>query len=423
MTDGQDKLERRVTAGLRGASWNPELVSEDMRTSVHPLRTADDAPVIGYLHRKGGERTAVFIMHPRELLVTHYMVPHLVNAGYAVWTQGPRTVGNDLRLEHESAILDVAAGVVELKRLGFENVVMLGNSGGASLFAFYNQQAVAAPENRIARTPGGKPVKLAEAEMPVPDGFVFVAPHPGQGVLLMNMIDPSITDEDDPFSIDPALDPFSADNGFKDGKDSGASYPAEFLDRYRAAQRARVEKIDAKARALINIRMAARKQEAAGEPIESRYASTYSGIFEVWRTDADPRCFDTSLDSSDRRWGSVWGAKPVTSNVGSVGFARVCTPESWLSTWSALSSNASFDKAGPSITQPSLTIYYTGDNSVFPSDVARIQDAIAATDKQRIDIRGNHHGQSLRLDEESGQDIAARAIVGWLDAHFVEVPA
>lgn len=418
MTSGEDKLERRVTAGLRGASWDPDIVPDTMRTSVHPLRTSDGSPIIGYLHRDGGEKTAVFIMHPRELLVTHYMVPYLVAAGYAVWTQGPRTVGSDLRLEHETAVLDVAAGMVELKRLGFERVVMLGNSGGASLFAFYNEQAVAQPEARISRTPGGRPVKLAEAELPVPDGFVFVAPHPGQGALLMNMIDPSVVDEEDPFSIDPALDPFSPENGFRDGKDGGASYAPAFLERYRAGQRARVERIDAKARALIKARMAARKSEAAGEPVENRYASAYSGVFEVWRTDAEPRCFDTSLDPSDRRWGSVWGAKPLTSNVGSVGFARVCTPESWLSTWSALSSNASFAKAGPSICQPSLIVYYTGDNSVFPSDVAAIEESIAAEDKSRVNIRGNHHGQSLRLDEENGQAIAAREIVGWLRTRF-----
>lgn len=418
MVEGQDKLERRVTAGLRGASWNPELVPTDMRTTVHPLRTFDDAPVLGYLHRRGGERTVLFIMHPRELLVTHYMVPHLINAGYAVWAQGPRTVGNDIRLEHETAILDVAAGMVELKRQGFEKIVMLGNSGGASLFTFYNQQAVALPEERIARTPGGRPVKLAEAEMPAPDGFVFVAPHPGQGTLLMNMLDPSVIDETDPFSVDPSLDPFSADNGFRDGKEGGASYQPQFIERYRAAQHARVERIDERARSLIKARMAARKREIAGELLESRYLSTYSGIFEVWRTDGDLRCFDTALDPSERRWGSVWGAKPLNSNVGSVGFARVCTPESWLSTWSALSSNASFAKTGHAITQPTLTIYYTGDNSVFPSDVAKLQNSIASSDKERVDIRGNHHGQALRLDEENGQDIAGRAIVAWLDERY-----
>lgn len=424
MTDakGEPKLERQVTAGLRGASWNPALVPADMRTTVYPLTTFDGSPVLGYLHAKGGEQTAVFIMHPRELLVSHYLVPHLVAAGYAVWVQGPRTVGNDLRLEHELAVHDVAAGMVQLRDLGFADIVLLGNSGGASLFAYYNQQSRLAGDQRVARTPGGRPTRLAEAPLPVADGFVFVAPHPGQGKLLMTMIDPSVTDESDPFSVDPALDPFSADNGFKSGKEGGATYAPAFIERYRAAQRARIARIDTAARASIKARLSEKKRIADGEE-GSAFRAAFSGVFNVWRTDADLRCFDQSLDPSERRWGSVWGSNPTTSNVGSVGFARVCTPESWLSTWSGLSSLASFDTCGDAIVQPSLIIYYTGDNSVFPSDVAAIFDSIASTDKARVDIRGNHHGQSLRLDERSGQEIAAEAVVAWLDARFAKVNA
>jgi len=413
----EQKLERRVTAGLRGASWNPELLPTDMRTAVFPLTTADEAPVIGYLHARGGERTAVFIMHPRELLVSHYMVPHLVGAGYACWVQGPRTVGNDLRLEHELALQDVAAGMVKLRELGFEKIVLLGNSGGAGLFAYYNQQSLLAPEARIARTPGGRASKLADATMPSADGFIFVAPHPGQGKLLMSMIDGSVVDEGDPFSVDPALDPFSAANGYQDGKSGGAKYAPDFLDRYRVAQRARVARIDAAARESIKARMAEKKRMADGEQANP-FKAAFSGVFNVWRTDADPRCFDLSIDPSDRRWGSVWGANPTVSNVGSVGFARCCTPESWLSTWSGLSSHASFEACGASIEQPTLLIYYTGDNSVFPSDVAEIFASIASSDKQRHDIRGNHHGQSLRLDEPSGQEIAAAKVIEWLGARY-----
>ena len=151
------QAEKRVTAGLRGASWNPALLPADMRSAVHPTTTADGAQVIGVLHSRGGERTAVFIMHPRELLISHYMVPYLVRDGFAAWVQGPRTVGNDLRLEHELAVHDVAAGVRRLRELGFERIVLLGNSGGAAMFAYYAQQASLPPEQRVARTPGGRP--------------------------------------------------------------------------------------------------------------------------------------------------------------------------------------------------------------------------------------------------------------------------
>src|SRR5580658_2540311 len=138
----EKNAEKRPTAGLRGASWDPGKLPGGMRTSVHPVLTSDGAQVIGYLHACGGEKAAVMIMHPRELLVTHYLVPSLLAAGYACWVQGPRTVGNDLRLEHEIALVDVAAGLAQLRSLGFSKSVLLGNSGGASLFAFYNQQSL-----------------------------------------------------------------------------------------------------------------------------------------------------------------------------------------------------------------------------------------------------------------------------------------
>ena len=138
----------------------------------------------------------------------HYLVPDILAAGCAAWSQSPRSVGNDLRLEHETALFDVAAGMSFLRGAGgFRRVVLLGNSGGASLYCFYNQQASLAPADRIVKTPGGRPTRLASLDMPPVDGAVLVAPHPDQGMLLMGCIDPSVTDEADPLSVDPALDP------------------------------------------------------------------------------------------------------------------------------------------------------------------------------------------------------------------------
>lgn len=402
-----------VTAGLRGASWNAALLPCDMRTSVCRCQTADGAEVTGYLHSRGGERTVVFVMHPRELLVTHYIVPYLLNAGYAVWVQGSRTVGNDLRLEHELAVQDVGAGMNELIARGFESIVHLGNSGGASLFAFYNQQALAADAERIARTPAGRPTKLGGASLPPADGLIFIAPHPGQGQLLLDMIDPSVLDEDDPLSCDPSLTPFSAENGFRPAAKGGAHYSAEFLERYRAAQHERVARIDARARALIDRRLDAKRRDKAGEP-GNFYAPGYSGVFCVWRTDADPRSFDLSLDPSDRKFGSLWGSEPVVSNVGSVGFGRVCTPESWLSTWSSISTNASIEKCGSAIHQPVLMIEYSGDNSVFPATGNAIFAAIGNSTKERHVVGGNHHGHALRCGDLIGQDVAGALVVHWL---------
>jgi hypothetical protein len=409
--------EKRPTAGLRGASWNSVRVPPDMKSTVCPLQTADGAQITGYLHALGGERVAAMIMHPRELLATHYLVPDLLDAKCAVWVQGPRTVGNDLRLEHEVALLDVAAGMSFLRSAGFEKIVMLGNSGGAGLFAFYNQQSLLEASQRIRKTPGGRPVKLAEAQLPVADGFIFIAPHPGQGKLLANCIDASLTDESNPLSVDSTLDPFSSKNGYKPYP-SITSYSPGFVRRYTQAQHERVKRIDEFAQTSISQRLMARERSKAGSSPDDAWRGALNSIFLVWRTDADLRCFDLTLDPSARRWGTVWGADPISSNVGSIGFGRVCTPESWLSTWSGNLSNATFERCGDSLKQPVLMIYYTGDNTVFPTDADAIFASIGSQDKTRHDVRGNHHGHPLGEGEPIGQEVAGRLVAKWLDSRF-----
>nr|WP_206668170.1 alpha/beta hydrolase [Pseudomonas caspiana] len=406
-----------VTAGLRGASWQAARMSTPFSSIPTPLTTQDGQGALGVLFSRGRERKVVFIMHPRELVVTHYLVPDALDAGWACWVQGARSIGNDLRLEHEFALYDVAAGMRHLRALGFETIVLLGNSGGAGLFAFYNQQSVSAPEKRLGKTPAGRATKFETADFPVADGIALVSPHPGQGVLLMNALDPSVVDELDPFSVDPELDPFSEANGFRLPPDS-ASYSADFIDRYRVAQRQRVARIDAHARDLVERRQVARIRLKSKGAKEDRALAGHSPIFQVWRTDADLRCWDTSLDPSDRFVGSLWGSDPFVSNLGSVGFGRVVTPESWLSTWSGLSSNASLSKCAAAIEQPTLLIEYTGDNCVFPEDADTIYGAIPASRKERYRVRGNHHGQALEEGETSGQILAGQHLERWLQDNF-----
>jgi hypothetical protein len=182
--------------------------------------------------------------------------------------RGSRSIGNDPRLEHELALIDVAAGLSFLRSHGFKNIVLLGNSGGASLYAFYVQQSSLDGNRRLARTPGGRPTNLDTLTMPEIDGFVFVAPHPGQGVLLMGCIDPSVVDERDPLSVDPALDALDSRNGFAEPP-APAKYAPEFLKRYRAAQRARVEKSMASRQ--IAARMDARKKDWAAKAAASAH--------------------------------------------------------------------------------------------------------------------------------------------------------
>nr|WP_321871844.1 alpha/beta hydrolase [Paraburkholderia tropica] len=408
-----------VTAGLRGANWDPALMRRPYKVVPYSLQTADGQKTLGFLFTAtGNEKTVVSIMHPREMSVTHYLVPAVLDAGCACWVQGPRSIGNDLRLEHELALLDVAAGMQHLRGLGYRDIVLLGNSGGGALYAFYNQQSRLAPAARLTHTPAGRPTGLAEADMPGADGFILVSPHPGQGAILLNSLDPSVVDENDPMSVDASLDPFSPNNGY-DPVSRTAHYTRAFAERYRAAQRLRAQRLDEKARSLIQQKLEARRRLKGDAPsFADRRVAAHAPIFQIWRTDADLRAWDISMDPSDRKAGSLWGNDPFVSNWGSVAFGRIVTPESWLSTWSGLSTRASFDKCAESIVAPTLLLEYTGDQCAFPEDLEVIFNGLGAHDKSRVRVRGNHHGMALQRDEPSGREVAGRHIVDWLNTRF-----
>ena len=411
------KATPTTTAGVRGAFWDPARLPADTRFEAAVVHCADRANCQGILAYRGGEKVAAMGMHPREYLPNNYMVPEYQNAGIAMWTQAPRSIGNDLRLEHETALLEVAAGIRHLRDRGFEKVVLSGMSGGASLFSFYLQQAHLPAEERLARTPAGKPARLQQVEMPLPDGVIFVSPHPGQGILLMNSLDPSVVDETDPMQTDEALNPFSPANGFRMPPES-SSYAEEFVSRYRASQRARVARIDDWAKGVTARRLAARKRyRETSDPNDLRVAS-HTPIITIWRTDADLRCFDLSLEPTKRAYGSLWGANPFVSNYGSIGFGRTCTADSWLSTWSGISSNAVMAKTAKSIGLPTLVIRFDGDNSLFPSETRAIVDAIPAQDKTYEVLPGNHHGRPIREGDPNGQELAGKLMTGWVRERF-----
>jgi hypothetical protein len=386
-------------------------------TSVHELSTADGATVRGVLATVPGATTVVCLMHPRQDLTHHPMVPLLLQAGVAVWTQHTRSVNNDLTLVHEQALHDVAAGQVFLRDKGFESVVVLGHSGGGTLYAFYLEQAALDPADRIGTTPGGRPTKLAEATMPVADGAIFLAPHPGQGALLLGCIDPSVADETDPLSVVPELDPFSPDNGFAEPPECSA-YTAEFVQRYRAAQRDRVARIDAVAREHVARTAEARESFKRTGDAADRRRSLAPRIITVFRTDADLRTVDLTIDPSERPYGSLFGRRPDLINYGRTGFGRLTTPEAWLSTWSGLSTNADFVRCAPSVTAPTLFVEVTGDQGAFPADSRRMIAALGAGDLTVATVRGLHFGNAVAEGEPTGNELAAADIGRWLEKRF-----
>ncbi|VFA88784.1 alpha/beta hydrolase [Gordonia paraffinivorans] len=386
-------------------------------TTVHEIETVDGAKVHGVLRTLNGARTVISLMHPRQDLTHHVLVPELLARGFAVWTQGTRSTNNDLNLIHEQALLDVAAGQVFLRDQGFENRVTLGHSGGGTLFAFYHEQAGLPSEQRLRKAPSGRPVDLTSADMPLPDAAVFMAPHPGQGALLQRLIDPSVADESDPLSVIPELDPFSPANGFA-APGTSSTYPAEFVTRYRTAQAERITRIDAEAKARVALADEARTRFKTSLDPADRRASLAPRVLTVYRTDADLRFVDLSIDPNDRPYGSLFGRRPDLTNYGLVGFGRLVTPEAWMSTWSANTTNADFLRCAPGVKVPTLFVELTGDAACFPSDAKLMVAALGANDVEHRRVAGTHFGGPLRPGAPTGASLAAAHIGGWLDERF-----
>ena len=79
---------------------------------------------------------------------------------------------------------------------------MIGNSGGGSLFSYYDAEARKTTGSRVTAPPGGGPPDLNKFELPTADGFILLAAHPGQGRVLTVSLDVAVVDENDPYASD-----------------------------------------------------------------------------------------------------------------------------------------------------------------------------------------------------------------------------
>jgi hypothetical protein len=304
-------------------------------------------------------------------------------------------------------VLDVAACVRYLReKLGMQKVVLLGNCGGGSLVAYYQAQARLAAAERITRTPAGSPTYFEGATMLPADALVYVAPHRGLGKWMLEAIDPSVVDERHPLSVDPTLDMYDPRNGFKEGP-AWSEYDAAFLAKYRAAQRARVERLDAHARAQIASRDGSPRAKVSEE------------IMVVYRTMANPAYVDRNVEPSARDYGSLLSERPDLMNYAALGLGRTATPRAWLSTWSGLASNADLVANVGRITEPSLLVAAGRDREVYPSDIAAIGQAMASPDKRVETVAAARHYFEAEPGQHEGHvEPLMDIIVPWIAERF-----
>src|SRR6188768_1280397 len=85
------------------------------------------------------DREAFVLIHPTSNFHHHYLAQPLAERGATVMLVNTRYAGNDSMLLMERAIQDLGAAIRYLREAGFARVTLIGNSGGGSLAAFYQQ--------------------------------------------------------------------------------------------------------------------------------------------------------------------------------------------------------------------------------------------------------------------------------------------
>lgn len=341
-------------------------------------------------------KTAVILSHPRGDFSVHYACPLLAAQGYAVLGFGTRYMNNDTDCLHESCIVDVKTAHDEMVRRGAEAVVLLGNSGGGSLMA------------------------MANAELGIGDGWIGMAAHPGEGVFMLQVIDPSVVDEHDPFATDPELDMYHPDNGWRPWPEP-CSYDPVWVERYRAAQRDRVARIDAIAKRSLADQADALGRLKSGpsatdDPLawrEHRRRTVFTKYLTIYRTLADPAYLDLSIDPDDRAMGSLFAfPDPFDANYGRGGLARTMTNRGWLSTWSGLSSKAKLADTMPHVTVPTILVHPTADTEIRVWQAKEIVEAAGADDVTYVEMKGALHYL------EGDRPEALQHVADWLAARF-----
>jgi fermentation-respiration switch protein FrsA (DUF1100 family) len=327
-------------------------------------------------------RVALIATHYNVDFTEHYIAPYIAARGYGFlgWNTRFRGAEDQFLLEH--ALIDIGVGMKWLREQGVEKIAVLGNSGGGSLMGAYQAEAqkLTLPASGLVQDELNK---LTRADL-----YISLNAHPGRPEVLTAWMDGSVTDENDPTKTDASLDPFNPDNG--------PPYSLDFITRYRAAQKARNQRITDWARAEL------KRLNSAGYP---------DRIFPLFRTWADLRFMDPAIDPSDRPCPGCYRGNPAVANRAPSGIGRANTLKTWLSMWSLETSQCRGEAHLRTIELPSLVVQSTGDMGVFPSDARLIFGALGGKDKSLETPKGAHYFE----DVPNYRGIAADIIGGWLE--------
>jgi len=373
------------------ASGTPGVMREFIGMDSPTARRAGSGghPCQGIYYRGVGRKpkVAMIATHYQIDFSEHYLADYMATrgVGFLGWNTRFRGYESSFLLDH--ALVDLGVGVRWLREVqGVEVVVLLGNSGGGSLMAAYQAQAL---DPNVTPLEGMRPAAGLTELLPA-DGYVASAAHPGRPDVLTAWMDAAVVDELDPVASDPKLDIFDEHNG--------PPYSAAFLKRYRAAQVARNHAIT---------------DWVEREFKRVRAAGFSDRPFTVLRTWADPRMVDPSIEPTKRPANMCYAGVPANANRSAHGIAAACTLRSWLGMWSLRHAQTRAEPHLARIDCPALVINAEQDSGVYPSDAQRIHDALASSDKAMCSIDSDHYFTTPGARSEQADLIAKWIAKRW----------
>jgi hypothetical protein len=259
--------------------------------------------------------------------------------------------------------------------------------------------------------------------LPPIDLLIVSSAHMGAGWALMRKIDPSVTDENDPVSVDPSLDMYSPANGFKEPPAS-SKYSEDFLKRYEQAQHERADRLARQAKAIIDKKRSNQSlMEQPGFqklPLYEQIQITRKAIAQYYmiipRLLAIPEFTDLSLEPSDREVGSNATMRPDRGNYSDYFHPSYITPESLVSA-EGPSSYVNILDMIKGVTVATLFICGTADMQEYRGEREAMFQASAAKLKDLVWIEGANHGyrpQGPKAGDGRQRDRAADAMMKFI---------
>jgi hypothetical protein len=226
-----------ILAAVAALSLVRTAVGQDQPIKTTFVHLGQGEPGVLYEPQSPGPKAqiAVFVMHSAGDYLTHSACTQLSRRGYRVLcannANSKSGMFNDGVLDR--VLLQAKAAVTYLRKYpGVTKVVLWGHSGGATIMTAY--QDIAENGVKICQD-AAKIYKCPDtlAGMPPADGVILGDANWGLAPITLIGIDPAVINNANGMKLDPDLDMFNPQNGFKP---TGSTYSQEFTHRFQLAQ-------------------------------------------------------------------------------------------------------------------------------------------------------------------------------------------